>query len=166
MARLDSADVAIGYRYRRADPPHRMFNAWAWNRLIRAVLGVKVRDLDCAFKLFRRDVVDRLQLTASGAGINAEILVQCVRGGLRIAEVPVAHYPRAQGAPTGAALRVILKAFRELPRLLKYRRGPGLLPTAPDSLANSTPAPAQLRSHPRSASPLELVPEEAGTSER
>ena len=53
--------MVIGYRYRRADPWHRCFNAWAWNRLIRFMLGVRVRDLDCAFKLFRREVVERLQ---------------------------------------------------------------------------------------------------------
>jgi hypothetical protein len=126
LAEIDDADLVIGYRYRRADPRYRLLNAWAWNRLIRLVLGVKVRDLDCAFKLFRRDVVEQLQLTSTGAGINAEILVQCVRGGLRMTEVPVAHYPRSQGTPTGAAFRVILRAFRELPRLWKYRFSPPL----------------------------------------
>jgi hypothetical protein len=125
---MESCDVVVGYRYRRADPWHRLLNAWDWNRLIRFVLGVRIRDLDCAFKLFRREVIDRLRLAATGAAINAEIMVQCARGGLRIAEVPVAHYPRCHGAPTGAALRVIAKAFRELPRLWKYRYEPGLLP--------------------------------------
>jgi hypothetical protein len=113
--------MVIGYRYNRADNKIRCFNAWAWGRLIRLVLGVRVKDLDCAFKLFRRRIVDRLCLKSTGAAINAEILVQCVRGGVRMCEVPVNHYPRTAGAPTGAALKVILRAFRELPRLWKYR---------------------------------------------
>jgi hypothetical protein len=121
LARLDRQDLVIGYRYRRADSWMRSMNAWGWNLLIRVVLGIRVNDLDCAFKLFRREVVEALHLTATGAAINAEILVQCIRRGYRIAEVPVAHYPRAHGRQTGAALRVIARAFRELPQLWKYR---------------------------------------------
>lgn len=121
LCRIKDGDVVIGYRYRRADPWHRRCNAWAWNRLVRAFLGVRVRDLDCAFKLFRREVVDGLRLTATGAAINAEILAQCVHGGRRIIELPVAHYPRYHGSPTGAAWRVIVRAFHELPRLGRYR---------------------------------------------
>ncbi len=152
IARLAECGAVIGYRYRRADPWHRRFNAWGWNRLIRCVLGVRVRDLDCAFKLFRREVVERLQLTSTGAAINAEILVQCARGGVSIRELPVAHYPRCHGAPTGAAFRVILRAFRELPQLWKYRSAPPTpwLPTgdpAPESSAaqNSSGAPTPVR---------------------
>jgi hypothetical protein len=99
-------------------------NAWAWNRLMRALLGIAVRDLDCAFKVFRQDTVQDLALTSRGACISAEILVQCRRKRLKIAEVPVDHYPRSHGAPSGAALRVIAKAFRELPSLMKYRWAP------------------------------------------
>jgi hypothetical protein len=118
---MEGSDVVVGYRYQRADNWVRRMNARAWGCLIRTVLGVRVKDLDCAFKLFPRRVVDELQLTATGAAINAEILVQCVQKGYRIREFPVTHYPRYHGAPTGAALRVIYKAFRELPRLWKYR---------------------------------------------
>ncbi len=124
ITNLSGADLVIGYRHQRADAGIRKFNAWSWNQLIRLVLGVKVKDLDCAFKVFRREVVDQLAMTAQGACINAEIMVQCFRGGLTVHEVPVAHYPRYHGAPTGANFRVILKAFNELPRLWKYRRTP------------------------------------------
>jgi glycosyltransferase involved in cell wall biosynthesis len=121
LCRLHNNDVVIGFRYQRAEAWPRRFNAWAWNCLIRAMLGVRVRDLDCAFKIFDRSVVDRLSLTATGACINAEIMAQCVRGNLNISEVPVAHYPRLHGDATGANFRVILRAFRELPQLWKYR---------------------------------------------
>jgi hypothetical protein len=122
LTRLPGHEVVVGYRYNRADNKLRCFNAWAWGRLIRLVLGVRVKDLDCAFKIFRRRIVNRLGLKSTGAAINAEILVQCVRGGVKLCEVPVNHYPRTAGAPTGAAFKVILRAFRELPRLWKYRR--------------------------------------------
>jgi hypothetical protein len=133
LAQLDAADIVVGYRYKRADPWHRKMNAHAWGWLIRVVLGVRVHDLDCAFKIFPRKVVDRLCLTAQGAGINAEIMAQCCRGRLAIRQVPVEHFPRYHGAPTGAAWRVIAKAFRELPRMLKYRLGKNVLldPTDP-----------------------------------
>jgi glycosyltransferase involved in cell wall biosynthesis len=121
LCHIKEYDVVIGYRYRRADPWHRRWNAWAWNRLVRVFLGVRVRDLDCAFKVFRREVIDGLRLTATGAAINAEILAQCVHGGRRIRELPVAHYPRYHGSATGAAWRVIVRAFRELPQLGRYR---------------------------------------------
>jgi Glycosyl transferase family 2 len=121
LTRLNGYDAVIGYRYHRVDNAVRRFNAWAWNCLIRLVLQVQVRDLDCAFKLFRRDVVERLELTSTGAAINAEIMTQCTGAGCRILELPVCHYPRYHGSPTGGALSVIAKAFRELPRLRKYR---------------------------------------------
>jgi len=114
-------DVVVGYRYQRADHGLRRFNAHGWNWLIRCMLGVRVRDLDCAFKLFHRRVVERLQLTSQGACINAEILAQCFRGGLTIHEVPVNHFPRYNGKATGANFNVVAKAFRELPRLWPYR---------------------------------------------
>ena len=121
LIRMNDNDLVIGYRYQRADPWPRRLNAWGWGRLVWAFLGVLVRDLDCAFKVFRRPVVGAMRLTSSGAGINAEIMAQCILGGLRYEETPVLHYPRHHGASTGANLRVILRAFHELPRLRKYR---------------------------------------------
>lgn len=121
LINAQTSDVVIGYRHRRADNGIRRFNALGWKWLIRALVGLQVRDLDCAFKLFPRWVVDQLQLTADGACISAEIMMQCVRGGASICEVPVNHLPRAAGKATGGNLRVVMKAMRELPVLWKYR---------------------------------------------
>jgi hypothetical protein len=85
-------------------------------------MGLRVKDLDCAFKLFPRWVVDALQLNSEGACISAEIMAQCNRGGLSICEVPVNHYPRAAGKATGANLGVVVKAFKELPIVWQYRK--------------------------------------------
>jgi hypothetical protein len=118
------ADVVVGYRHSRADNGIRKFNAQSWKWLIRCLMGLRVRDLDCAFKLFPRWVIDALQLRAEGACISAEILTQCVRAGLTICEVPVNHFPRSAGKATGANLGVVIKAFRELPIVWQYRKMP------------------------------------------
>jgi hypothetical protein len=147
LSRVDRCDAVIGYRQQRADSCHRLLMGWGWTQLVGLVLGVRVRDLDCAFKLFRQETVERLRLTATGAAINAEIMVQCVRSGLRIEQTPVHHYPRYHGAPTGAALRVITKAFWDLGRMLKYRfsADPGLkgqtdVPGLPAAAPTTAPA--------------------------
>lgn len=115
LDRLPGNDFIVGYRHQRAESFRRRLNAWAWGRLVRVVYGVRARDLDCAFKLFRREVVERLRLTASGACINAELMCQCQRAGFRFDEVPVEHYLRKGGRPTGSNIKVIARAFRELP---------------------------------------------------
>jgi len=160
---LNDSDVVIGYRYNRADSGIRLFNAWGWNWLIRMLLGVNVRDLDCAFKLFRKSVVDQLRLTSQGPCINAEIMTQCIHGGLKISQCPVNHYPRYHGAPTGAALRVIYKAFRELPSLWKLRgqANPFLQPNSPTVTA-SAPSPLLVRTstpHPHNGVHAPLLKE-------
>jgi glycosyltransferase involved in cell wall biosynthesis len=115
-------DMVIGYRGKRQDPPHRLLNAFGWNLLVRMVLGVKVRDIDCAFKLFRREVFDRIQIRSVGAMVNTEILAQATSLGMSMRQIRVSHYPRQYGKPSGANLRVIAKAFRELVRLWRQLR--------------------------------------------
>jgi glycosyltransferase involved in cell wall biosynthesis len=115
-------DIVMGYRAKRRDPWHRMINAFGWNILVRMVFGVRVRDVDCAFKLFRRDVFDRVQIRSAGAMINAEILAQATRLGMRMREVQVSHYPRCYGKASGANIAVIMKAFRELLRVSRRLR--------------------------------------------
>ena len=88
-----------------------------------------MRDIDCAFKLLSRDALDRIgPLTASGAVISTELLVGVRRARIPIVEIGVHHYPRLAGSPTGASLRVILRAFRELVvlRLRMWRSGASL----------------------------------------
>ena len=110
-------EIVAGYRGKRCDGLHRALNAWGWNVLVRLLLGLRVRDIDCAFKLFRREVFERVQIRSVGAMVNTEILAQAAHFGMKIREVEVTHYPRVHGQPTGANLRVILKAFRELFKL-------------------------------------------------
>jgi len=110
-------DIVAGFRKHRNDPFYRALNARGWNILARVSLGVAVRDIDCAFKLFRRRVFEQVQIRSVGAMVNTEILCQAFKFGMRIKEVEVTHYPREHGQPSGAKLRVIVKAFRELFRM-------------------------------------------------
>lgn len=117
LAYAEEYDAVIGYRAPRRDPFMRLLNAWGWNRLNRLLFGLKVRDIDCAFKLYRRELVQQLPITSKGAMVSAEMLIRLSRTGARIKEVPVSHLPRTRGEATGAKPGVILRAFREMVHL-------------------------------------------------
>jgi glycosyltransferase involved in cell wall biosynthesis len=118
-------DIIMGYRRRRSDHLVRRFNTWCWTRLVCAVLGFKCRDVDCAFKLMRRALPLGMSLKSTGALINAELLGKAAARGLTFAELPVTHYRRCAGSPTGAKIGVILRAFAELVRLRRDITRPG-----------------------------------------
>jgi glycosyltransferase involved in cell wall biosynthesis len=110
-------DIVCCYRINRQDNLIRRINGWCWTKLVCLLFGMKVRDIDCAFKLYKREIFDNIKLSSSGALISAEILARALREGYSLAQKGVHHYPRTAGAQTGANLRVILRAFKELIRL-------------------------------------------------
>src|SRR5437764_276552 len=114
LEQTDAYDIVAGYRARRHDPPHRLLFAWGWNILVRSVLRTKIRDIDCAFKAFKRHVFDSIQIHSAGAMVNAEIFAQASAFGMTVKELPVSLFPRRHGEPTGDNVAVISKAFREL----------------------------------------------------
>jgi glycosyltransferase involved in cell wall biosynthesis len=111
---IEDADIVCGYRAQRQDNAIRRLNAFGWNMLVRFLFGYLCRDIDCGFKLVRRRVLEKVILESDGAMIDTELLAGARARGLRIAEVPVTHLPRTAGEATGANLRVILRAFRDL----------------------------------------------------
>jgi glycosyltransferase involved in cell wall biosynthesis len=113
-------DIVVGYRLDRAEGGLRKLNAALWNGLVRRLFGIPVRDVDCAFKLFKREVFDSVRVQAEGAMISTELLARAVRAGFRVHEIGVHHYERKHGTPTGANPLVIARAFYELFKL--YRR--------------------------------------------
>jgi len=112
-------DIVTGYRVNRRDGMFRKLNAFCWGKLVQKLLRFRCRDVDCAFKLYRRAIFDRMQLLSTGALIDAEILARATRAGYTTAEVPVHHRPRIAGRQTGARVGVILRAFKELLKLRK-----------------------------------------------
>jgi glycosyltransferase involved in cell wall biosynthesis len=113
---LDGADIVSGYRAKREDHFVRRLNALGWNTLVRVLFGYLCHDIDCGFKLFRREILDHVTIISDGAMIDTELLAGARARGFRIAEVPVTHLPRVGGEATGANFRVIAKAFRDLAR--------------------------------------------------
>lgn len=112
----EEADIVSGYRANRQDNFVRKLNAWGWNMVVRILFGYLCRDIDCGFKLFRREILDHINVISDGAMIDTELLAGAKARGYRIAEVPVTHLPRVAGEATGANLGVIIKAFRDLVR--------------------------------------------------
>ncbi len=93
-------DLVVGYRIDRQDPWIRLFVSRCYNILVSSIFGLKVRDIDCAFKLFRRDVFDRIEIKSKGFLVDTEILAKAGRKNMRIAEVGVRHLPRMAGQST------------------------------------------------------------------
>ncbi len=124
---MDQADLIAGYRAPRRDPFLRVFYGKGWSALCTLLFGYTVRDVDCGFKLFRRDIIQNLAPTIAsrGATFSIEWLVRAKRAGYRFVELPVTHRPRLVGSQTGANINVIVRAFRELVqvRLQLWREG-------------------------------------------
>ncbi len=110
----ETVDVVSGYREARKDPLARKVAAFGWNLLVRLLFYVPVRDIDCAFKLFRRSALQAVDLESAGNMINTELLVKLGRAGASVVEVPVTHYRRPAGNAKGVNARVIVTAVREL----------------------------------------------------
>jgi glycosyltransferase involved in cell wall biosynthesis len=122
---LEQYDIVSAYRLDRQDPLIRKFNAFGWTTVVNLVFGLWLRDIDCAFKVYPRKLFDEIEMKSMGALIDAEVLARARRLGYTIGQVGVHHYPRTAGEQSGANLRVILRAFKELFRLRKDIRRTG-----------------------------------------
>jgi glycosyltransferase involved in cell wall biosynthesis len=106
-------DAVVGYRIRRADPLARTVYARLYRLANRIFFGLKVRDVDCACKLFSRSSLEGVNVESGGAFFSAELLIKLRASGRRVAEVGVPHYPRTAGSPTGARPKVVVRAVRD-----------------------------------------------------
>jgi glycosyltransferase involved in cell wall biosynthesis len=139
LTAADAPDVVVGYRLKRADATLRLVYARLYRLALRLLFGLRVRDPDCACKLFRRAALEGIRLESGGAFLSAELLIKLQHSGRRIAEVGVPHYPRTAGSASGANPKVVLRAVRDFWRLrlrlwLRRRaaleRGDTVLPSA------------------------------------
>ena len=120
-------DIVSAFRLNRQDSLLRKINAFCWTALVNVVFRLWLRDIDCAFKIYPRRLFDEIEMKSKGALIDTEVLARAKRLGYTIGQVGVHHYPRTAGSQTGANLRVILRAFKELFFLYRdiRRTGPG-----------------------------------------
>lgn len=117
IAFSDAADLIVGYRAPRRDPLARKLSSTGWRMLVTLLFGYTARDMNCAFKLIRRSVVERLKRDARsrGAAFNAVLFVRARKANYTVQEVPLTrHRPRLAGCPTGNRPDVILRALKEL----------------------------------------------------
>ena len=115
---IDDYDAVLGYRKDRQDPLHRKVFAKCWGTLIRFLLRIRVRDLDCAFKMFHRPIIESITFETQGAMITTELLAKLnKRNHFHFKEVGVTHLPRIAGEQSGGSPKVILRAFLELFRM-------------------------------------------------
>jgi glycosyltransferase involved in cell wall biosynthesis len=117
FSKIDSCDVVTGYRIQRQDKPHRRLNGWLWTQANKLLFGLPVRDVDCAFKLFRRKALEGLELKSDHLLIHAEILARLKKKGCKIQEIGITHYPRTAGKATATRPGAIFKTFQELLKL-------------------------------------------------
>ncbi len=108
-------DIVCGYRIDRKDTPLRCLYSKVYNMLVRLLLGTGLRDVDCALKMFHRDVAKKLQITGNGFLVNSEMLVQARQLGCRVCEVGVSHRPRTLGEST-VSVQHIPKVLMSLAR--------------------------------------------------
>lgn len=122
-------DLVVGYRRLRQDPPMRILVAKIYNLMMRIVFGLEQRDVDCAFKLCRKSIFEKITLKCRTGLSDTELLVKARLAGFEIIEVGVDHFPRIAGGGyfeigKGKLLnlpkpRVVLDILREMARLRK-----------------------------------------------
>lgn len=113
------ADMVIGYYKKRKVSFTKIITSKGWELLVLILFGLRVRDIDCAFKLVSKKVIDSIPKLQSerGAFISSELLIKAKKKGFKIVEVPVTHYPRTKGIGTGRNINVIIKSFVDLFKL-------------------------------------------------
>lgn len=111
---VNDKDILIGYREDRADSAIRSLNAWMYAMYIYFMFGLKVKDMDCAFKIFPTEAYHRVRpILSGGALFTAEFLIKLKKQGYKLKEFPTRHFPRRFGTQSGANIKVILRMFKE-----------------------------------------------------
>lgn len=114
-----NADLVIGFYLKRAVSKMTIITSKIWEILVFMLFGLKVTDIDCGFKLFRKKVADTIPKLEAERGpfINSEFLIQAKRADFKFAEIGVHHYPRKAGVATGRQFKVIWSGLKDLFRL-------------------------------------------------
>jgi len=118
-------DIVAGYRIQRRDPLYRRLYGKLFGLCVTLLFGIRMRDTDCAFKIYRAELLRDMPLTSPGALINTEMIARSKRRGATVVQVGVHHYPREAGESSGGSPRVVFRALGETARLwLRLRREP------------------------------------------
>lgn len=110
------ADAVIGWYKQRQVSRGKIITSKIWEYIVYFLFGLKVKDIDCGFKLLSKKIIDEIPRLESerGAFISSELLIKAKKNGFKIVEIPVTHYPRRQGQGTGRDINVIIQSFKDL----------------------------------------------------
>lgn len=114
---IEDYDIVVGFREKRRDPIYRSFFSYCFNLIVKSFFGIKFQDINCGFKLFKREALQKITLFSTGSIISAEILAKAGIHHSRIKQVAVNHYPRIYGRQTGSSLKVIFAILWEMGKL-------------------------------------------------
>ncbi|MBI2596212.1 glycosyltransferase family 2 protein [Candidatus Daviesbacteria bacterium] len=119
ISKIGKTDIVVGFRIKRADRLIRVLNGKLWNLMVSLLLGINLKDIDCGFKLVKKEVIEKIpRLESNGATISAELLVKAKKMGFKIEQVGLVHEPRRFGNATGGNPLHIFRAFYDLFKLL------------------------------------------------
>jgi glycosyltransferase involved in cell wall biosynthesis len=135
----DEVDFINGWKIERNDPLHRIVIGRLYQYFVKAMFGLKLKDVDCDFRLMRRQVFDTVELTADSGVICVELMKKVQDAGFRLAETPVHHFHRAYGKSQFFNFRRLLHVARDLAALWMQ------LVIRKEHLRNSEPSPAESR---------------------
>lgn len=100
IIQIKKVDLVVGYRLHRQDSALRKFLSWGYNALATVLFDLTVKDIDCAFKLFRKDIFKKIEIESTNWFFNTEILAKARLFNYNIIEVGVPHFPRTAGKST------------------------------------------------------------------
>jgi glycosyltransferase involved in cell wall biosynthesis len=108
---INGADVVNGYKIKRHDALYRIFFGWLYKKFVRVMFNLRIKDVDCDFRLFRKSVLDKVSLESDSGVICVELMKKVQLAGARIVETPVHHYPRLGGGSQFFRVRKIMAVF-------------------------------------------------------
>jgi len=114
VAIVPFSDIVVGYRKKKQYSLYRKMTSFVYNILLRLIFDIDYIDIDCAFKLIKRDLFDKISIKTKDAFIDAEILIQAGLLGYKSTEIGVKHLPRVDGISTAARPSIIIKTIKEI----------------------------------------------------
>jgi glycosyltransferase involved in cell wall biosynthesis len=115
LLRIYEADIVSAYRFdRTGEGPRRLAYSYVYNHLIQTMFGLRLRDMNFAFKLMRRTLLDNVELQSEGSFIDVELLARAQKLGFSIVQFGVDYFPRTRGISTLSSNSVIFKILREM----------------------------------------------------
>lgn len=125
VALVGLSDLVIGFRNRKRYSLYRKVTSFTYNLVLQVLFDLPYRDVDCAFKLVPKSLIDGIRIDSADAFIDAELLIKAQQRGMSITEIGVSHYDREAGASTGGKVKVILGTIREMIRFYRQMRAEG-----------------------------------------